>query len=46
MSRRGKNYEAYHALTPDKKADFISRIVANVHAVIGVIASIAAFYST
>ena len=36
----------YQALTPGKKADYISRIVANIHAVLSCIAAILSFYYT
>jgi hypothetical protein len=44
LNSLGKTYDGYHSLTPEKKADFISRIVANIHGVVAVIAAIASFY--
>jgi len=37
---------AYNALTSEKKADYLSRVVANIHAVLSCIAAILSFFYT
>jgi len=37
---------AYHELKSDKKADYLSRVVANIHAVFSCIAAYLSFYYT
>lgn len=44
MNTIGKDNKAYHDMKPGKKADYLSRVVANVHAVLSCIAAVISFY--
>ncbi len=44
MNTVGKDNKAYHEMKPGKKADYLSRIVANVHAVLSCIAAAVSFF--
>jgi len=41
-----KSNDIYHALSYEKKADYLSRIVANVHAVVAVVLAIIILFFT
>ena len=44
MNKQCKANAVYHALKSGQKADFLSRIVANVHAVLSCIAAVISYY--
>ena len=44
MNTVAKDNKAYHEMKPGKKADYLSRVVANVHAVLSCIAAVTSFF--
>ena len=44
MNTVAKDNKAYHEMKPGKKADYLSRVVANVHAVLSCIAALSSFF--
>ena len=44
MNTVAKDNKAYHEMKPGKKADYLSRVVANVHAVLSCIAALTSFF--
>ena len=44
MNTAGKSNKAYHELKPGQKADFLSRVVANVHAIISCVAAVISLF--
>ena len=44
MDTVAKNNKAYHEMKPGKKADYLSRVVANAHAVLSCIAAVLSFF--
>ena len=44
MNTVAKDNKAYHEMKPGKKADYLSRVVANVHAALSCIAALTSFF--
>lgn len=44
MNTVGKDNKPYHEMKPGKKADYLSRVVANVHAILSCITAVVSFF--